>query len=461
MGNDELAYRFSEEIYATKNDIKRALNTNLIEPIWDRVIKYRSSYEITLGFCDVYKKPFTLVFLPSIKKLIDDTESIVERFVEEHHNLTANSIENISFFNDILKHDLRLVAKSENIIVNDVALENIINNTNNNPDYAILERYTELYKNIVSSIFEDVDESNLLSFIETLYGEEKANLYRQKEITAYSQKVLINREFVAAPTKRIPEMMESGLAFINDKNNATIVSLAAISFLFNYIKPFENYNDLMAGSTIRALIKARFGFEASLLPVTSFLLEANDTLSQALKESSRGNNDFTYYLIEFCKALQSCCQYSLDKIVQVSSKEAQKAYFDKDNVAPSTEDVQHKQIENSSVTPIKEKKERRVDPVVSSKPVVNTSSYEDLDEKALKRAAQDLLESDPNLRPNQAKFYVRHCKLGKYYTIQQFKKFTGCVYETARTSMDNLARRGYYRREQIKNKFVYTPISKE
>ena len=51
-----------------------------------------------------------------------------------------------------------------------------------------------------------------------------------------------------------------------------------------------------------------------------------------------------------------------------------KLRFDKDNVAPSTEDVQHKQIENSSVTPIKEKKERRVDPVVSSKPVVNTSA---------------------------------------------------------------------------------------
>jgi predicted transcriptional regulator len=51
--------------------------------------------------------------------------------------------------------------------------------------------------------------------------------------------------------------------------------------------------------------------------------------------------------------------------------------------------------------------------------------------------------------------------MGKFYTIQQFKKAEGVVYETARTSMDNLAKRGYYRREQVKNKFVYTPISKK
>ena len=75
--------------------------------------------------------------------------------------------------------------------------------------------------------------------------------------------------------------------------------------------------------------------------------------------------------------------------------------------------------------------------------------------------AQNLLEQDPFLKKGQAHFYVRHCTMGKYYTIQQYKKCEGCVYETARTSMDNLAKLGYYRREQVKNKFVYTPISKE
>ena len=33
-----------------------------------------------------------------------------------------------------------------------------------------------------------------------------------------------------------------------------------------------------------------------------------------------------------------------------------------------------------------------------------------------------LLETDPMLRKTQAHFYARHCSVGKYYTIQQFKK---------------------------------------
>jgi hypothetical protein len=34
------------------------------------------------------------------------------------------------------------------------------------------------------------------------------------------------------------------------------------------------------------------------------------------------------------------------------------------------------------------------------------------------------------------------------------------VYETARTSMENLVLLGLYRKEPLKNKFVYTPVVK-
>ena len=42
--------------------------------------------------------------------------------------------------------------------------------------------------------------------------------------------------------------------------------------------------------------------------------------------------------------------------------------------------------------------------------------------------------------------------------IEQFKKEEKTVYETARTSMEDLANRGFYRKLQIGKKFVYTPI---
>ena len=64
----------------------------------------------------------------------------------------------------------------------------------------------------------------------------------------------------------------------------------------------------------------------------------------------------------------------------------------------------------------------------------------------------------PSLSRAEAYFYARHCTMGKYYTISQFKNEIGCAYETARTSMEHLAASGYYRKEKFKNKFIYTPI---
>ena len=84
-----------------------------------------------------------------------------------------------------------------------------------------------------------------------------------------------------------------------------------------------------------------------------------------------------------------------------------------------------------------------------------------LDERQASRLAQHLLELDPSLRKHEAHFYARHCTLGKKYTIAQYKKSIGCVYETARTSMDHLVELGYYRKEMVKNKFVYSPIARK
>jgi len=83
-----------------------------------------------------------------------------------------------------------------------------------------------------------------------------------------------------------------------------------------------------------------------------------------------------------------------------------------------------------------------------------------LSDKEIKEYTQYLLETNPALNRNQASFLANHCTMGRYYTIQQFKKFTRCAYETARTSMDKLAQERYYSKLQVKNKFVYTPIKK-
>ena len=83
-----------------------------------------------------------------------------------------------------------------------------------------------------------------------------------------------------------------------------------------------------------------------------------------------------------------------------------------------------------------------------------------LSEKDASLVADHLLELCPTLKRGQAEFYARHCTIGKYYNIQQYKEFNDVAYETARTSMDLLADYGFYRKELFKNKYIYTPVTK-
>jgi hypothetical protein len=92
------------------------------------------------------------------------------------------------------------------------------------------------------------------------------------------------------------------------------------------------------------------------------------------------------------------------------------------------------------------------EPAYTSVPTPMLSDHE------MKEYARYIVETNPRVRKPQAVFFASHSALGRYYTIQDYKRTMRCAYETARTSMDNLAAEGFYQKLQIKNKFVYTPI---
>jgi len=128
--------------------------------------------------------------------------------------------------------------------------------------------------------------------------------------------------------------------------------------------------------------------------------------------------------------------------------------FASDTPATTTEVV------DKVVKPIKSKKIKAieaVDPQPNSQINLDISHLEGLDDEEF---AQQLTEMHPMLKYHQALFFASHRVAGRFYTIGQFKDFAECAYETARTSMDFLTSIGLYRKEQVKNKFVYTPNQK-
>ena len=52
----DFGLRFTDETYATKDDVKRALNISSIDSIWDKITQFRSYY--TKQIIKNYNKPY-------------------------------------------------------------------------------------------------------------------------------------------------------------------------------------------------------------------------------------------------------------------------------------------------------------------------------------------------------------------------------------------------------------------
>jgi hypothetical protein len=153
----------------------------------------------------------------------------------------------------------------------------------------------------------------------------------------------------------------------------------------------------------------------------------------------------------------------LDKIAEINVTSLKEDFYKSDDAISEPTYVQP-QVEEPKVVVEETKPQTKVETVVATpqeERIAVSFIPKAIDEKEAYRLEKHLLELDPLLKKGQAKFYARHCTLGKKYTIQQYKKYNGCAYETARTSMDHLAELGYYRKEQVKNKFVYAPIPRQ
>ena len=148
--------------------------------------------------------------------------------------------------------------------------------------------------------------------------------------------------------------------------------------------------------------------------------------------------DLTYFIDATLPFLEYSCGLFEKQIHEYQEK--------KEEILTSIE-IQHQDNTSNDIV-VKE------EPISFALPEFPVSS----DQTKVEALTKKLLEVYPQLKKKQAHFYAGHCQIGLHYTIEQFKKAEKTVYETARTSMEDLANRGFYRKEQIGKKFVYTPV---
>lgn len=517
--NTNFAERFSNDQYLTYNQITVELKTTLIGPIWDKVLEYRGKFTLPLTLRTVDKSRYKVVLTPKITEKI----TTIERKLTKALISYSTFIQNEDYKRELeiiqTKNIISNIAAVYDVDVNENFYQRLVthNLSTLTPSEMILNDYHRALTYLTTNVFAPLDKNFIIGLADIFDALENANyIYRSQEVKDQSQKALVNRIFVAAPVNRIEEMVEDLLDFIQSSQASLFVKFVAIFFYFCYIKPFSYHSEEIALLFSKAFLQ-RGDLEA-LAPLLNLEIlhdEAKEKLDEIMLEVKK-SNDLTYLIVYIADLFVRQINQLEELMVEIRRKMISQERYQPEptitkapevkevipapiKVEPVIEKIEEEaslrfeqtnlldqEEEKPQVTPILEKPvvtattpppTLEVNPTYQVPPTmvhkqdegVKLETWMDialprvpvgLSEEDAQKIETHLREMDPSLSRSEAYFYARHCTIGKYYTISQFKESVDCAYETARTSMDHLANSGYYRKEKFKNKFLYTPVKR-
>ena len=506
MANNELAIRFTEGKYATKAEVAKELRMTMVDTIWSNILSYRSTFNRYLNIKSIEKNQLVLCFCPAINALVNSADMKLIRLMKEYSHLNVNNGDSTRFEDECLIRSLSFLAKEHELDVTENYLRSLIHGDirEPSPSMRLLTRYLDALQYIKKAYVNPIN----VDFLAELYGRllgtnELTSFYRSTEDSNRENRVLIDRIYTSAPVPLIEGMMENLFVFLSN-SSLSAASKASIAYYYiNYIRPFANFSDEIALLIAKAILAHDdLGEAGVLLPLESLLSENQEEIARLFVEVQK-TCDTTYFVNFALKQIEKKCDELLDLTVQIKAMVLKNDFYRQDDVKPApshpiipnyvTEQpslfdsvVEPQVVEKPAPAPIPEPVREEVKPVPVPQPVVEQPKVEEkkeerrvepveevqesiavsyippaIDEKQALRLEQHLLELDPSLKRHEAKFYARHCTLGKSYTIAQYKRMIGCVYETARTAMDHLVELGYYRKDSSNKKFIYTPIPRK
>lgn len=492
MVDNDLGYRFTNEVYATKKEVANTLKVTLIDKFWTNIVEYRSHFTVKTGVRSIDDTYFSVCLAPSINEKLNQIERKINKIYKKY-NVANNPGYRKEVSTVHLSECIKTVANSLMISVSDEEVRNIVTNNISaiSPDKLILQKYASLLNELltresvstlsaISDYLYDIVSSLVPSF------NDSGSIYRIKSL--FPQKLNYSNVYDESPVRLIEPLMNNLFSYLNGSKQGFILKMAITMFYINYIKPFDAYNELI--STLLAkyiLLNNDLEAVASFIDFESILVK-EPKLTSANEETQKAC-DMTYFLVYFCDKLNEKLDRLIDSLISIKVEEVKNEYYGiqpqkYDNTEVLTEvELKNNPFgfkENPDIFAQSYDEEEKQD-VAPAEPVQNVQPSEEessqqiklirnpaitnltfaYSEEEARKVEQFLTESNPNLSRPQAYFYARHCTVGKYYTIAQYKKEVGCAYETARMAMDKLVSEGYYAKEPYKNKYLYTPIKKK
>ena len=409
--------RFTDEVYADKDEVKAYYNVENVENIFAEILNYRSNFRYETSLKDANDNSYQISLTP---KLLKEAYSIEKQLISLYYEyLLLNDEQKNEFALQRRIHILKAIAIAslDKVPSEDTFIRLIKNEIESlSPSIIILAEYNKsLDKKIDHFNFENIGYLNKI-----IQGDDSNNetIYRRKE------KNMIINPLLACSKEDINKKLNELIDFTNDDIPDILKALAMIYFFLEH-EPFEYLNEESASIVCKNYLALNNFNIAFMIDFESIALSHSKSFFLKLKRS-QDSLDLTYYLFYILPFLNKECEMLKDVINEIKNKE-------------SVNDVEIT-IENKKAIPL----------------FPATVKIDDIT-----LFVNNMLEKYPSLKRKQAHFYATHCTIGLFYTIEQFMKEEHTVYETARVSMDDLALKGFYKKDKAGKKFVYTPIPQD
>ena len=494
MGNNDLAKRFTENYYATKNEVSKELKISVIDGVWDKILSYRSLFYQYLNIKGIDKNQLRICLCPTVSSKGVNIESKMNRLLNEYLKLDRINGDQKYYEQSNLIKCLQNIGAKKNLVSDEETVKGIIHGSRSVSELA---NYLDALLLVKKNYENEIDIDYLADLFSAVTGNpELTYFYRDSDNEDINSSAVISRRYNSAPHQIIEQMMEGLFNFINRFKLNGLYKALITYYYVEFVKPFKNYNDEIAVLLAKTVIaKETVGEFAIYMPFESLINENSNEVNKLFNEV-QATSDLTYFLSFALDSTDRMVERMLDSLAEYNTQIIKNDFYqlDEEKAEEPVEEIvkeeapviqEQPQVKQPEPQPqivkevireiirevpvptpakeVEEKKEAVKPEPIKDEPRGLAVSYipPEIDEKTALRLERHLLELDVRLKKGQAYFYARHCTLGMYYTIEQYRRAVKCVYETARTSMDKLAEFGYYEKKQIGKKFVYTPVERK
>ena len=487
-GPNPLVVKYTDENYVTKQGFFSALGSSLVERLWENVLSYRAANSIRTRLRTVSQLPITLTDTEGVRaklalfrKRLLDLKGEYDRFEtlgEEKDKLDRN----------LLFQALHGICDVEGTKLSEPTLRAML--TGMYRDTATDHYPIVAYRDFLRGDIGD-DFATCGSFFYQLYTsisgtDELVSFYRVTDATVGQ-----GRAGEYAKYNDIESLVANLEDFVAHDPLPDIPKAMLAMYFVDYIQPFVGHNAMLGIALAKKMLsRTELGSFALLLPLERIMLKTPKVRDAFLETAKTG--DFTYAMLaiaeEMGPLLESMGNDLTKALTDIMRREFRSEMHETPVETPKPEPVEvapiAKPAETVEVAPVEPTPIVALEPTrpapeppaapspkPAPKPIEEVPVLESipasertvfaprvsLSDKEVKMAARYIVETHPDLNRQQALFFASHSTIGRYYTIQDYKKTMKVAYETARTSMDRLATSGLYKKLRIKNKYVYTP----